>query len=536
MAMNPRRYILLMIIVLAIALAWGLWPLNNPKYNIYDDQAMLAARNAYLRTPAGEPSPATPNVVLILADDLGKTDISLYGGNTVDTPRIDSIGRDGITFSEGYVTAPVCSPSRAGLLTGRYQQRFGFEILCHDRYACNRVQYLAFKHFVAKSPWILSELAAPTKEALDRQGIPASEITMADMMRKHGYATGIFGKWHLGYHDQVAPAHRGFDFSYEFRGGFTMYDYEDDPDVVNHPHDDFTEPFIWKRARNGASAIRRNLKEIREDEYLTDAIAREANDWIKDHKDAPFFAYVPFLAPHTPFQATKKQFARFAHIKDHNKRVYYAMIASLDEAVGSILRTLEETGVADNTLVIFLSDNGGATYTKATENAPLKGGKFSNFEGGINVPFMMRWPNQLDKGTLFTEPVMSTDIFATLAKLVGASLPTDRHYDGVDLMPYFTGSKQGPPHEALCWRSGGHKAIRKNQYKLVTDTRTGALVLYDLSTDKNETLNIAASQPDTVKALLAELTQWEKQLKNPMWPPVAEFAFADGDMKYRFPL
>jgi arylsulfatase A-like enzyme len=527
-------FLIIAVIMLVLAGAW-FWPIRHEEYAIEFDRKMIAVKNSYLGEPAAAP-PGAPNIVLILADDLGKTDISLYGSPFVDTPNIDSIGQDGVTFTEGYVTAPVCSPSRAGLLTGRYQQRYGFHSITHDRYAKNILEYLFFKNVIAELPYRVSDLAAPPKEEMDKQGLPPSELSLAELAGKYGYRTGIFGKWHLGYSERSAPYNRGFQENYEFRGGFSMYDHKDDPEVVNHPHDDFTEPFIWARGRTGASAIRRNGTIIDEERYLTDAIAEETNAFIEASKNRPFFAYVPMLAPHTPFQATRKHFEDFAHIRDHNKRVYYAMIASLDEAVGKILRKLEEAGIADNTLVIFLSDNGGATYTHATENAPLKGGKLSNFEGGINVPFMMRWPAGLQSGARYDHPVMATDIFATVASLLRANLPKDRVYDGVDLLPYLTGRKVGAPHIILFWQAEGHKAVRRGDYKLIHDEKTGSTVLYNIAEDKNEENNLAEERPEMVWGLLREHARWSKQMKAPLWPPVAEFLHVIDGKKYLFPL
>jgi arylsulfatase A-like enzyme len=238
----------------------------------------------------------------------------------------------------------------------------------------------------------------------------------------------------LGHTNGFTPLERGFDYHYGFYQAFSLFAHEDNPDIINHHHSDFTDKMIWGNGRVGTGRIRRDTTIIDEKAFLTEKFAEEATAFIDKNKKKPFLLYVPFNAPHTPFQVRKKYYARFAHIKDENKRVYYAMISALDDAIAQILQKVKDEGLEENTLIVFASDNGGATYTHATTNAPLKGGKFSHFEGGINVPFALRWKGKIKAHTVYNQPVSTLDIFATIASAIGAKLPSDRTYDGVDLV------------------------------------------------------------------------------------------------------
>lgn len=550
---SPRAYLLTCGSLLALGplLVWLLWPLASRRFHIVDDPAKLAAKQAFLlaqvgralpgRGAAGAGSVRRPNIVLLLADDLGKTDISLYGNRHLQTPHIDSIGRSGATFSEGYITSPICAPSRAGLLTGRYQQRFGFELITHERYARNRLEYYVFKYLLARGDWRVSEaLAVPAFDDILAQGLPASEITLAELLKPLGYHTAIIGKWHLGSSPGAIPSRRGFDYQYGFYGANSLYANPRRADIVNQRHDDFSDRFMWSAHREGNCVLRRNDEPVDDDLYLTTRLAKESSAFIRANKDAPFFLYVPFSAPHTPFQVPRSYFDRFASEPDANKRVYLGMIAALDDAVGEILTTLRETGLEEQTLVFFLSDNGGATYTRATDNAPLRGGKFTNFEGGINIPFLVQWRGHIPAGTVFTPPVSALDVFATAAAVAGSPLPTDRTYDGIDLLPHIVQAKPPPQptdvHPALYWRSMYTKAIRQGRYKLIRDEKAARTVLFDLAADKSETTDLSARAPDVVKGLLDQLASWEAALRNPLWPQVMDYHHRDRDGVYYFPL
>ena len=502
-----------------------------------EDGALREGRRAWEAAPKVAPREPV-NVVLLVADDLGRFDTSMYGDGRARTPSIDRIAQGGVAFGAGYVTAPICSPSRAGLLTGRYQQRFGHEGQPHERYAQNGVEYWAFKSFVARGDWKLFRWAQPAAGDLPRQGLPTSELTLADLLKRAGYATGAFGKWHLGWSEDFQPQHRGFDEHYGFYEAYTLY-YADvhRPDVVNLHHDDFSDDFLWSKGRSGSAAIRRNGQVIDEPGSLTDRIADEAISFIDRNKDRPFFAYVPFLAPHTPHQTTQAELAAFASEPDPNRRVFLALIASLDRNIGRILDALDARGLSDKTLVIFLADNGAALYTRTGTNLPLAGGKMSLFEGGVRVPFAMRWPGRVPAGARFDEPVSALDVVATVAAAAGLELPRDRPYDGVDLLPFVRGEKTGAPHEALYWRAEYARAVRKGRHKLIQDRLFHTTALYDLLADPGERRDLSTERPDLVRALEADLDGFEKQCRAPLWPHVMEYRHVTEDgREFYYPL
>ncbi|MFY9610457.1 MAG: sulfatase [Blastocatellia bacterium] len=439
-------------------------------------------------TTRGRQTARKPNVVFILADDLGYCDISMYGCKEIPTPHIDSIGMNGIRFTNGYVSAPVCSPSRAGLLTGRYQQRFGFEFN-----------------------------AGPLQRALANKdmGLPLSEITLAEALKKAGYATGMVGKWHIGMNDRYMPTQRGFDEYFGFLFGANLYIDPNKPGVMTR-RGNVEGGASAASTRSPQNPIYRNTTPVEEGDYLTDAFAREAVAYIDRHQKEPFFLYAPFNAPHEPFQATQKYLARFPNVKDERRRVYMAMVSALDDAVGVILKKLRDTGLEKDTLVVFLSDNGCATYSGACTNDPLRFGKLTHLEGGFRVPFAMQWPGQLKAGTVSDQVISSLDLFPTAVALAGGELPKDRVLDGVDLMPYLTGKNKSAPHPVLCWRNGSNAAVRKGNWKLFKGG--DHFWLFDLSKDTGEHKNLAAERPEIVEQLKKELAKWEAQMKEPLWP------------------
>jgi len=541
MKKTTKRRLLYFFIVLIPILAFLLWPLSSPSVDIVFDEAKIKFREKFLAQESPKDTTRPPNVIVILADDLSKMDVSLYGGQHVPTKHIDAIGKNGVTFEEGYITSPLCAPSRAGFITGRYQQRFGFEIQIHDRYPKNRLEYYVYKYFFATDDWLvapLDEYAIPNFEAMHKQGLPPTEFTLSELLKIKNYKTACIGKWHLGYNSTAIPINRGFDYQYGFYEAFSLYAPVDKENIVNQKLTDFSDPFIWQKARTGNCAIRRNDKVVIDTTYFTTKIAQETNAWIKEHQDDPFFVYVPFSAPHTPFQATKAYYDKYAHIKSPKKRIYYAMIHALDDAVGMIMNNLKELELEENTVVIFLSDNGGAEYTLAADNSPLKGGKMSNFEGGINVPFMIQWKGTLPAGTTYPHPVSALDLFQTTVELANCPLPQDRSYDGVNLMPYLLDSNylQKKPHEALFWRAMTHKAVRKGDWKLVQDDKAKLIELYNMADDKYEKTNLADKYPEVVKGLQKDYIEWEKKLIDPRWPRVMDRALnLDGNVYY-FPL
>ena len=412
-----------------------------------------------------------PNVIVIVADDLGYHDPGFQGGTDIPTPNIDDLAKTGTRCTSGYVSCPVCSPTRAGLLTGRYQQRFGHEF----------------------NPGPATEGEAKRKNV----GLPTSEITLANQLKQVGYRTGLVGKWHLGNAKRFLPGQRGFDESYGFLGGAHTY---------------------LPAKEDAKSGIFRDGVEIHEPEYLTDAFGREGAAFIERNASKPFFLYLTFNAVHAPLDTKPDKLEKFKHITDTKRQSYAAMLSSLDDAIGRVVGQLEKSKVAENTLVFFISDNGGPTKANASDNSPLNGVKATVWEGGIRVPFVVKWPGRVPAGKTYDQPVISLDIFPTVAAATGAEVPKDRTIDGVNLIPHLKGEITTAPHESLFWRFGDQSAIRKGQYKLLT-LKGGEKHLYDLSQDIGEKNDLLKNQPELAEKLETEFAAWNSQLATPLWGP-----------------
>ena len=398
----------------------------------------------------GEDAASRPNIVVIVSDDQGYDH-----PKEVSTPGIDRLAEEGVRFTNGYASGYVCAPTRAGLLTGRYQQRFGF--------------YTAGD---------------------SRTGMPVSEITVADVLSRKGYATAIIGKWHVGLEPEYRPLRRGFDEFYGFLG--------------HGAHDYFKLGITDKY-----TSIYRNDEPINDTGYLTNNLAREAVSFIERHQKQPFFLYLPFNAVHWPLQALQKHIGRF-DTGDENRDIYLAMLLSMNEAISRVLEALKRTGVDDNTLIIFFSDNGGAKKNFAN-NGALRDYKQTVYEGGIRVPFIVRWPGKLPEGMICDEPVISLDVMLTVCAAAGAELPEDRVYDGRDMLPVILGQAKRPLHEALFWYDGTNQwAVRVGKWKLLS--RNGSLGLYDLKSDISEKDNLREQNPEVVERLRQTFDAWKSQL------------------------
>jgi arylsulfatase A-like enzyme len=534
MSTGSRGWLIIGLTVGLGALAAALlWPIpESERWELGDDPKLAAGKTSYLAALSAETSDERPNVLLIVADDLGRNDLSVYGHSAAHTPNIDALARDGVQFHNAYATAAICAPSRAALLTGRYQNRFGFESQPMLRYVRNLGEYLGFRYLIDTDemrPFLLD--AYPNGEQRLRQGLPVSEISLADALAAAGYATGIIGKWHLGYGPGNHPRAFGFQEQYGFTEAFSLYADEGAPGIVEHRHDLFWEEHIWDMGRQGPSAITRNGGPIAETRYLTDAIVEETKRFVSDARTRgrPFFAYLPFSAPHTPFQARSEDFLAVRGAADHNERVYLAMIRRLDWAVGELVRHLDAQGMLDDTLIVFTSDNGGAAYTGATDNGPLRGGKFTQFEGGLAVPLIVAQRGALAPETV-RQPVMLTDLFATIVHRCGLQLPSDRTYDSVDLLD----AKGSQPERSLFWRSEFNRAVRSGAWKLIQNRRDGQVLLFDLTEDPGERHDLAQDRPAVVADLLAELDAWEQEMAPALWPRVMNYHYEDALGSYWF--
>ncbi len=530
-----KRILLIFLLVFAGLITFLLWPLKSKDFTINRDDKAIQDKRKFLETiPKASSADSLPNIVLILVDDLGVYDMSFYGGDKVATPNMDGIARSGVAFSQAYVAAPMCSASRAAILTGRYPQRFGFEFQMHDRYLKNRLEYLGFKYFMASDIWQARPMdKVPRKIDIERQGLPPSEISIADILKSRGYATALIGKWHTGSHPDNLPVNFGFDYQYGFFDAHSMYAHEGTPGITDQRIEkDFTDQYNWKRGRHGTNGIFRNYESIDEKEHLTDAITRESIDYIRQHKDQPFFLFAAYNAPHTPLQAPDEYVAMFKEEADPVKRVYYAMIKQLDDAIGRLLGELENQQLLENTLVIFLSDNGGATYTYTTDNGPLRGGKITDFEGGIRVPFFLSWPGKIDAGSRFLPPVSATDILPTIAAATGSPLPDSRQVDGKNLLMYLANDSL-VPHSELFWQRGSTRAIRSGDWKVIWNAEFGDTLLFNIGEDPNETRDLFRTNKDLATGLIQIHDKWSGSLQNPLWPPVVHFMDeADGRLIY----
>ncbi len=412
-----------------------------------------------------------PNFILIVADDLGYGDLGMNGSKQIPTPNIDRLAAEGMNFSNGYVSAPVCSPSRAGLMTGRYGVSFG-----HD-----------------------NNLGG-TQPGFDPQylGLPLTETTIAKRLHNLGYTTGLIGKWHLGYEPQFHPLKRGFDEFWGYTGG--GHDY-----------------FEWKPNGKGYKApIECNYKTPQPITYITDDKGDECVGFIKRHKNKPFFLFASFNAPHAPMQATAADLKLFENIKNLKRRKYCAMVYRLDINVGKIMDAVKKEGLEKNTLVVFISDNGGPVYSNGSINAPLNGQKGILLEGGIHVPFIMNWKGKIRAGTTYENPVISLDFAATFFELAGGEKTDNVKFDGVNLMPYILKENSNIPHQSLNWRFTISAALRDGNWKLIR-LPDRLPMLYNLAEDISEQNDVALQNLDRTKAMLKTLGNWDVHLPHPVF-------------------
>jgi len=412
-----------------------------------------------------------PNILFIVGDDMGYADVGFHGCKDIPTPQLDALAAAGVRFTSGYVSGPYCSPTRAGLLTGRYQNRFGHEF----------------------NP------GAPNA------GLPLTEKTIADRLKAAGYATGLVGKWHLGSTPEMQPQKRGLDEFFGFLGGAHSY--------------------------FASAGILRGTEPVKDLDYTTDAFGREAAAFVERHKDKPWFLYLAFNAVHTPMHATDDRLAKFPNVAAKTRRTYAAMMLAMDDAIGKVRAKLAQTGQEQNTLICFISDNGGPTMQGVTVNGsvnlPLRGSKRTTLEGGVRVPFIVAWPAKLKPG-VFAQPAIQLDLTATALAAAGAEAKSEWKLDGVNLLPFLTGQKTGAPHDALYWRFGEQMAVRAGDFKLVRyDTTadgvaaerkagTSPVKLYNLRDDLGETKDLAAAQPDKVKELQALWNTWNTANVKPL--------------------
>jgi arylsulfatase A-like enzyme len=464
-----------------------------------------------------------PNIIVILADDLGWNDISFYGGGVgggaVQTPNIDRIAAEGVHFSNGYAGNATCAPSRAALMTGRYPTRYGFEFTPAPA-VMMRMAASFESHREELHPGIFLEENLAEFPDIDEQSVPAGEIFLPELLANRGYHSVILGKWHLGSNDGHTPNDQGFDEFLGFLPGAAMFAEFDDPAMVKSIQAfDAIDQFLWP---NLTFAVRYNKEQhFVPDEYMTDYLSTQAVRAIEANKHRPFFMYLSYNAPHTPLHAKKSDYDALSMISSHTERVYGAMIVSLDRGIGRVLAALEEADIDDNTLIIFSSDNGGAHYVGLPDlNAPYRGWKMTFFEGGTHVPFFMRWPDRIEAGSVYQRPVTHIDIFSTAAAAADVAAPADREIDGVNLLPYVNGTVTDDPHEAIFWRTGTYRTVRSGNWKLQLSDPDETAFLYNLAVDPTEQQNLAASEPEQLNRLKQLIEEGMSDWVTPLRPPL----------------
>ncbi len=500
--------------------------------------AAMVSAPSFAREPASTVS--KPNIIVILADDLGYADNSVYPGGRFPTPNLKRLAREGVTFMDGYATAPVCAPSRAGLMTGRYPERFGFEY--NDGGAQRAL-----------------------REGL---GLPVDQITIAQLLKEDGYFTGMVGKWHLGELPKFYPMNRGFDEFVGFLPGESSYISPTQPGVqlAFGPLSNATlHRMLGQNAQTDARILERALVNYRlasrirnpgrigqrlagsfyrhpladiiegpnhvvvhnDHEYLTDYFTQQAVHFIRQRSRSrrPYFLYLAYNAPHAPLMVTEKYYKLFPQIKNHQLRVYAAMIAALDDGIGRVLDAVAQSGESRNTIIFFASDNGCAEYIPGLCTcAPLRGGKLTYYEGGIRVPFIMSWPGHIRGNRVYRQPVSLMDVLPTAIAAAGGKLPADRTYDGVNLIPNLRGKVSGEPHPTLFWQAKPLVAVRHGRWKLweTQGVNTGVYghykLLFNLQDDLDERTNLATRDPAKVKTLESLIRQWERSVVAPLWP------------------
>jgi arylsulfatase B len=462
-----------------------------------------------LALAVGAAADGKPNVLLVVVDDLGYGELGCQGNAQIPTPQIDSIAANGVRFTDGYVSGPVCCPSRAGFITGRYQTRFGHE---HNAIGLQNLD-----------PAV---------------GLPLSQKTIADLMKAQGYATGLVGKWHLGASERYHPMKRGFDEFYGFLNEGHFY--------VDPPYEGVLSWFRVKSLPGGEAGRRmrkgnyvfsthmgntepmydrenplmRGYNKLGpERDFLTDALTREAISFVNRHVDEPWFLYLSYNVPHSPLQTKFEDAERMKEIEDIHRRIFAGMMVNLDDNVGRLLRVLDYHKLTEETLIIFFSDNGAPTRELTSSNAPLRGEKGRVYEGGLRVPFLIQWKGNVPAGKVYRNPVIALDALPTSLAAIGAEIPDN--LDGVNLLPYLRGETTGVPHDSLYWRYGNRTALRQGKWKILSNPgygeTTARFELYDLAADIGEETDLAAEQPVVFKKLKAELDRMNGEMVPALW-------------------
>ena len=515
-----------------IVIAIGIWFSQNwykmPKY--IGDIKNPTYENIQINWEDGPKTRTSskPNIIIILVDDLGFNQISSYGGGMANgqfkTPNIDKLANDGVLCTNGYSSSPVCSPSRASLLTGRFATRFGYEFTPTTSSMMKAISVFSKKNGIADG--IYYDNREENIIAIDQMGIPQSEKTIPEMLKPEGYHNIHIGKWHLGHSKDFLPRLHGFDESLRIDQG-SLFLPEDDENVINAKLDfDPIDKVLW-----GNLPYAVNFNEgprMNPDGHLTDYLTDEAVKVIEKNKNRPFFLYLAYWAVHSPLQAKKEDYEKLSFIKNHEERVLASMVMTVDRGVGKIRDVLKENNMDDNTIIIFTSDNGAPGYIGLPDlNKPYRGWKLTHFEGGVHVPFIVSYPNKIPKGSAYNGRVSNLDIFSTAASLAGIDINRNDlqqiQFDGVNILPYLSGEKEGEPDRVLFNKSGDYSFLIKDGWKLQVDLIQNKKWLYNLNEDPTEQINLIESYPEKLNELGKILNKKLSEQVKPIWPSLLDW-------------
>ena len=515
-----------------IVIAIGIWFSQNwykmPKY--IGDIKNPTYENIQINWEDGPKTRTSskPNIIIILVDDLGFNQISSYGGGMAKgqfkTPNIDKLANDGVLCTNGYSSSPVCSPSRASLLTGRFATRFGYEFTPTTSSMMKAISVFSKKNGIADG--IYYDNREENIIAIDQMGIPQSEKTIPEMLKPEGYHNIHIGKWHLGHGKDFLPRKHGFDESLRMDQG-SLFLPENDKNVINAKLDfDPIDKVLW-----GNLPYAVNFNEgprMNPDGHLTDYLTDEAVKVIEKNKNRPFFLYLAYWAVHSPLQAKKEDYEKLSFIKNHEERVLASMVMTVDRGVGKIRDVLKENNMDNNTIIIFTSDNGAPGYIGLPDlNKPYRGWKLTHFEGGVHVPFIVSYPNKIPKGSAYNGRVSNLDIFSTAASLAGIDINRNDlqqiQFDGVNILPYLSGEKEGEPDRVLFNKSGDYSFLIKDGWKLQVDLIQNKKWLYNLNEDPTEQINLIESYPEKLNELGKILNKKLSEQVKPIWPSLLDW-------------
>ena len=527
-----KNFFKLIIVFILISVAIGIWFSQNwykmPKY--ISNLKNPTIENVTIEWENGPETRTNfkPNIIVVLVDDLGFNQISSYGGGMSNgnfkTPNIDNLAKDGVLCTNGYSSSPICSPSRASLLTGRFATRFGYEFTPTTSSMMKAISLFSKKNEVADG--IYYDKREENIIDIEQMGLPQSEKTIAEMLKPEGYHNIHIGKWHLGHSKDFLPRKHGFDESLRIDQG-SLFLPEDDKNVINAKLEfDPIDKILWGNLPYGV-----NFNEgprMNPDGHLTDYLTNEAVKAIEKNKNRPFFLYLAYWAVHSPLQAKKEDYEKLSFIENHEERVLASMVMTVDRGVGKIRDVLKKNNIDDNTIIIFTSDNGAPGYIGLPDlNKPYRGWKLTHFEGGVHVPFIVSYPNKIPKGTTYSGRVSSLDILSTVASVAGVDMNRNDlkeiEFDGTNVLPYLIGEKEGEPERVLFNKSGNYSFIIKEGWKLQVDLVQNKKWLYNLNEDPTEQINLIKSDLKKLNELEKILNKKLSEQVKPIWPSLLDW-------------